>query len=206
MPWRERWFRRGDAADGTVADPPEPAAAPAYPVLVDAATRTFWSRGASAAATLVETDTHVEAAPQGRVKKLLASHEGGAVASGRPRANPAFSEAFFVELMRAQRYERAYDLLTPSCQREWGSPGRFAAAQAGGGLRHLRGVRVLSTTAVEEWVDPETAEVFEHATALEAEYTVDNGRERRVIRRQVHLVGVAGRWRSVIHPPSVSER
>ena len=202
MQWRERLFRR---AGETETAERSAAAEPAYSMLVDASTRTFWSRGAPAAATLVETDTHPSRPVTGRVKSLLAAHERGGPESGRPRANPAFSEAFFVELMRAGRYERAYDLLTPSCQREWGSASRFAAAQARGTLRQLQGVRVLNTAPVSDWVDPHTSEVFDHATAVDAEYTLDNGRDRRVIQRRVHLVGVGGRWRSVIHPPSASE-
>src|ERR1700684_2302840 len=72
------------------------------PHLVDAHTRTFWSRGALSPATLVESDAPAPAAASGRAAVLVADHQRGAAGGALPRANPAFSEAVFVELMRAR--------------------------------------------------------------------------------------------------------
>ncbi len=198
--WRRigRWFRGGAAP--TEAPDAEP-----HRHLVDAHTRTFWARGAPAPTTLVEADAPVSAVGRRRVSALLDRHERGAAAprSGRPRANPAFSEAVFVELMRARRYDRAFELLAPDCQRTWGSSEHFTDAQRGGALRHLQGATVKAVKHLEAWTDPDTGTTHTHVAELTVEYTLDNGRRSLVVDRTVHLVGVAGQWRSLCYPESV---
>jgi hypothetical protein len=89
---------------------------------VDAATRTFWSRGAADPVTLVESDTAVAARPlRDRVRAMVAAHDGGQRRGGvRPSGNPAFSEALFVELIRGGQHARAFALLAPDCQQPLG--------------------------------------------------------------------------------------
>jgi hypothetical protein len=181
-----------DDSDVMVVEPPAPRRH-----LVDSHTRTFWAPGDAAAATLVETDGHGEI-PGQRVRQLLARDQP--VRSGRPRGNPAFAEAVFVELMRARRYQRAFDQLAPECQRAWGGWGEFAAAQSHGAMRFLQGVEVREVRPVTEWRDPASGVVHAHAVELDADYTLDNGRRRQVIRRTVHLVGVEGKWHSLCYP------
>ena len=125
------------------------------PHLVDSHTRTFWSRGAIAPATLVEADESAPELPPRRAATLVADHERGTAGSQRPRANPAFSEAVFVELMRARQYRRAYALLSPECQQSWGSLQAFIDAQRIGALAQLRGVRVNEVRHIDNWRDPE---------------------------------------------------
>ncbi len=183
---------------------PDPGTTDTFAHLVDANTRTFWSHGAAATATLVEADTPV-VSRRTRVTALLERHERGRAPSpGRPRANPAFAEAVFVELMRARRYERAFDLLAPDCRRAWGSADAFAAAQAGGAVRHLQGAKVTSTDSREDWIDPESGVAYNHVAELRVEYTLDNGRRSLVVPRTVHLVGVAGQWLSICYPEAVA--
>ena len=167
------------------------------PHLVDAHTRTFWGRG-STEATLVEADTRAAAASS-RVATLVAE-ANGAVAGGRPRANPAFSEAVFVELMRARQYRRAYALLAPECQQSWGSVQRFIDAQRIGSLAALNGVRVDAVRHLEGWRDPESGMVHEHAAELDVQYTMADGQRRLSVPRTVHLVAHAGTWRSLCYP------
>jgi len=167
------------------------------PHLVDAHTRTFWGRGA-APATLVETAAG-GAGTASRVAALVAGHTSG-MSGGRPRANPAFSEAVFVELMRARQYQRAFALLAPECQQSWGSMQVFIDAQRIGSLASLRGVRVDAVRHLEGWRDPDSGIVHEHAAELDVEYAVAGGDRQVAVPRTVHLVAHGGGWRSLCYP------
>jgi hypothetical protein len=171
-------------------------------VLVDANTRTFWSRGAAVPVTLVEAD---ESAPAtgglGRVRAIVTAHEEGrSGAASRPAGDPAFSETLFVELIRAEQYARAFALLTPGCQRRWGTAGRFAEAHRGDPRHRIRGVNVTDVRRLEEWTDPELGERHREVAELDVEYSFEAGERTAVVRRTVHLVAVAGRWRSISYP------
>jgi hypothetical protein len=170
------------------------------PHLVDAHTRTFWSRGSIAPATLVEADVGAPGPFEGRAATLVADHQRGVATSSRPRANPAFTEAVFVELMRARQYRRAYALLSPECQQSWGSLEAFIAAQRIGALAQLRGVSVNQVRHLEKWRDPDSGMVHEHAAELEVQYEIGDGTRTASVPRTVHLVGLAGGWRSLCYP------
>lgn len=169
------------------------------PHLVDAHTRTFWSRGAIAPATLVEAEAAPAPVP-GRVSTLVAGHERGLAPGARPRANPAFSEAVFVELMRARQYRRAFALLSPECQQSWGSLDAFTAAQRIGALAHLRGVKVNEVRHLQGWRDPDSGMVHDHAAELDVEYQIGDATRTVSVPRTVHLVACSGAWRSLCYP------
>ncbi|HEY2570341.1 MAG TPA: hypothetical protein VGI27_02655 [Solirubrobacteraceae bacterium] len=170
------------------------------PHLVDAHTRTFWSRGAIAPATLVETDEMAPGVPARRAATLVAEHERRGASPARPRANPAFSEAVFVELMRARQYRRAYALLSPECQQSWGSLQAFIDAQRIGALAHLRGVRVDAVRHIDSWRDPDSGMVHQHAAELDVRYDIADGTRSVSVPRTVHLVAFQGGWRSLCYP------
>jgi hypothetical protein len=177
------------------------------PHLVDAHTRTFWSSGSPTPATLVEADEmSATAAVAGRAAALVADHERGVSGSTRPRANPAFSEAVFVELMRARQYRRAYALLSPECQQSWGSLQAFIDAQRIGAMVQLRGVRVDRVRQLENWRDPDSGMVHEHAAELDVEYALGDGTRTASIPRTVHLVAFRGGWRSLCYPTATARR
>lgn len=177
------------------------------PHLVDAHTRTFWSSGSTSAATLVEADAGPRA-PRSRsaATALVAGHERGDPARSRPRANPAFSEAVFVELMRARQYRRAFALLSPECQQSWGALQSFIDAQRIGALAQLRGVRVLEVRHLDGWRDPDSGMVHDHAAELEVQYEVAAGERVVGVPRTVHLVAVEGSWRSLCYPTATATR
>lgn len=153
-------------------------------------------------ATLVESEPGTAILRRGnRVAEMIAAHDAGRAPDVpvRPRANPAFAEALFVELMRAQQYRRAYDLLSSDCRRSWGSAEAFAAAQARSSLNRLRGVRVNQVRHLPEWTDPARGLTHQEVAELEVEYALD-GAEPAVVRRVVHLVADAGKWRSLCYP------
>jgi hypothetical protein len=174
------------------------------PHLVDAHTRTFWSRGALTAATLVEAEPAPPDVVAGRAAALVADHERGVNTSTRPRANPAFSEAVFVELMRARQYRRAYALLSPECQQSWGSLQAFIDAQRIGALVQLRGVRVDDVRHLENWRDPDSGMVHDHAAELDVQYELGDATRTVSVPRTVHLVAFAGGWRSLCYPTATS--
>jgi hypothetical protein len=176
------------------------------PHLVDAHTRTFWSRGAIAPATLVEADDAVPELRGRRAATLVADHERGVAGSSRPRANPAFSEAVFVELMRARQYRRAYALLSPECQQSWGSLQAFIDAQRIGALVQLRGVRVVEVRQLDNWRDPDSGMVHAHAAELDVQYEMGDGTRAVSVARTVHLVAFQGGWRSLCYPTAGAGR
>jgi hypothetical protein len=175
---------------------------PASRVLVDANTRTFWSRGAEGPVTLVESDAPAPPRPlRDRVLALVAAHDRGPRRGGsRPSGDPAFSEALFVELVRGGQHARAFDLLAPDCQLRWGSPARFAEAHTADQLQRLEGVEVVAIRHLDVWVDPDHGERHRQVAELDAEYSFGAGTRRVKLRRTVHLVAVEGRWRSLSYP------
>jgi hypothetical protein len=176
------------------------------PHLVDAHTRTFWSSGSIGAATLVEVEENDARLPTARAATLIADHQRGVGADARPRANPAFSEAVFVELMRAGQYRRAYSLLSPECQQSWGGLQAFIDAQRIGALARLRGVKVRQVRHIEGWRDPDSGMVHEHAAELDVDYEVGDAARPATVTRTVHLVGHRGEWRSLCYPTATTSR
>jgi hypothetical protein len=130
----------------------------------------------------------------------VAEHERRGASPARPRANPAFSEAVFVELMRARQYRRAYALLSPECQQSWGSLQAFIDAQRIGALAHLRGVRVDAVRHIDSWRDPDSGMVHQHAAELDVRYDIADGTRSVSVPRTVHLVAFQGGWRSLCYP------
>lgn len=194
----DRFFRRG----AQPADAGEREPAPPYTALVDANTRTFWSRGAESPATLVQGNRGAQRPPARRAAALVEAHESGyrADESLRPRANPAFTEALFVELMRAHQYPRAFAMLSSDCRTAWGSADSFASAQGGGPMRRLRGVRVLEVRHLPEWTDAEHGRTYREVAELQVEYTLGAGGDSATVPRVVHLVSDRGRWWSLCYP------
>lgn len=180
-----------------------PEAASAGHVVVDPETRTYWRRGQPAPETLVETgDDEPEAtvAPLGhRLATAVAERERRRLAGRRrPVVAPSFAEALFVELLREGRYDRAYALLAPECQRAWGSVERFAAAQRG--AARLLGVEVRRVRLLAEWRDQDR--LYHDVAEVEAEYTLRHGDGTHTVSRVVHLVAIDGQWRSLCWPAS----
>ena len=176
-------------------------------VRVDGNTRTFWARGEASATTIVDVDADDEAtSPQLRVDGHRVAEVTGR-REQRPRGNPAFSETLFVELMRAGQFARAFDHITPECQRQWGSVDNFAKAQSGsrGAHRAIQGVTVRDVRYLDSWLDPESDMAYRNVAELTVEYMVESrvGSSAPATRleRTVHLVPVAGRWRSLCAPP-----
>ncbi len=155
---------------------------------VDPDTRTYWARD----------DADATADNRSRITALLDAHERG-VAGGRPRGNPAFSEALFVELMRARQYRRAFEQLSGECRRLWGTADAFAAAQ-GTALRSLAGVRVKDVRFLPEWTDSHAGRSYRDVAELDVEYTLSGGDAHAVLPRVVHLVPDDGQWRSLCYP------
>jgi hypothetical protein len=163
---------------------------------VDGNTRTFWSEGADAPSTLIEVEGS-SSTPKRAVTELL---EKQSQTASRPRSNPVFNEATFVELMRARRFKRAYDLLAPDCQRAWGSWMAFADANRGD-MSNLRGVEVTDSQILDDWVDEARGVTHRNVAELKVEYQFGRGDTTDVIEQTVHLVGIDGKWCSLSYPP-----
>lgn len=161
----------------------------------------FEPQEADVAATLVDSEPGTAILRRGnRVAEIIAAHDTGRAddSPSRPRANPAFAEAVFVELMRAHQYRRAFELLSPDCRRAWGSAEEFAAAQARGSMSRLRGVQVKAVRHLAEWTDKERGMTHQGVAELDVEYTMSGADPPMT--RVVHLVAHAGKWRSLCYP------
>jgi len=170
-----RWLRRQPARPADTE--------PQRPADVESIGRTYWAPSPAAA----------------QVAALVDAHERGGT-SHRPRGNPAFAEAVFVELMRARQYRRAFDHLSGDCKQRWGSADRFAAAQATGAMRRLQGVSVKDVRFLPEWQDPDGGHTYHDVAELKVEYVIAAGDSATVLPRVVHLVPDSGRWRSLCYP------
>ena len=202
MAWRELWGRlqHRETVPGQYLELPRPhPQRPSDPaIVVDGNTRSFWARGEVTSATLIEVEDGFEPRTQRPITALL---QGETPAEAKPRGNPAFSEATFVELLRAGRYKRAYDMIAPDCQAAWGSWMAFADAHRGGALEMLSNIDVTEQRILESWSDPAQGVTHEHVAELEVAYTFAKGEQSKSVQQTVHLVGVDGRWRSLSYPP-----
>jgi hypothetical protein len=175
-------------------------ASPLPSYLVDAHTMTFWKRGAPRSETLVETGAATRTDRVGpRVAELVALRDRPAPQRGR-RDDPAFVEALMVELLRAGRFERAYELLAPACRQRWGSAQAFAAASAGD-AGTLAGVEVRAVRHLDDWVDEEQGMLHRDVAELEVTYHIRSGDGTFPVRRVVHQVRDRDGWRSLLFPP-----
>jgi hypothetical protein len=182
---------------------------PRSALLVDASTWTFWSRGASAAETLVEATGHQTPRTQSvssRVAAMLEARDRtrhGAAPVVPRRGDPAQAELLFVEMMRAGRFERAFRLLAPECQSRWGSEQAFLTGQQGGGHEAVRNADVRRVEILDVWPDPDSGRINREVAELTVEYLVAMDSREVLIERVVHCVLVEGRWRSLCYPPKV---
>ena len=184
-----RWLRRPDRRDVASQPRRRPHAPAPRPTQVDAANQAFWAGSETANVT------------SRRAAALVDAHERGRAPIGtRPPGNPAFSEALFVELMRANQYRRAFSLLSEDCQLSWGSPEAFAEAQGASAMRRLRGVSVKEVRYLPEWTETSRGRTYHDVAELDVEYEVGDPEPVARIRRVVHLVPGGGRWRSICYP------
>jgi hypothetical protein len=209
---RRRFRRYAPPPPPSVAAPtpasPPAATAPRSPLLVDASTWTFWSRGASAAETLVEANGHASergVSVSRRVAAMLEARDRtrhGAAPVVPRRGDPAQAELLFVEMMRAGHFERAFRLLAPECQVRWGSAAAFAAEQARcGGHEQVRHAEIRDVSVLDVWPDPDSGRINREVAELAVEYLVEIGDRDVLVERVVHMVLVDGRWRSLCYPP-----
>ncbi len=180
---------------------------PRSPLLVDAGTWTFWSRGAAAAETLVEATGHPTQPAESVSRRVAAMLEArdrsrhGAAPVVPRRGDPAQAELLFVELMRAGQFQRAYRLLAPECQVRWGSPAAFAAAQDGGGHEQVRHAEIHDVEILDVWPDPDSGRINREVAELRVAYRIEVAEREVEVERVVHMVLVDGRWRSLCYPP-----
>lgn len=200
-------LRRLGIVDRSVGEPPAAVAATpsltavTQPFMVDAHTRTYWSLGAESPQTLVEAAGGSGVPRLGTaVAAMVAERDGASRRPRRPVTDPAFSEALFVELIREERFDRAFALLTPDCQRSWGSQERFADEQRAGEGTALLGVDVRAVRLLDAWTDPEHGDSYRDVAELDVAYAVRVCERTLMLPRTVHLVAVGGRWRSIAYP------
>ena len=203
---RRRAVAAVDAGDGVPAE----GLGPARPLLVDKTTRTVWHPGVACTETLVETTRRPAPTASERVAELLAARDrrlrtrsDDAIDRVATTRDPAFLEMLMVELLRAARFERAFELLAPECRSRWLAPARFARAQAPL-ASVLGGVEVHAVRLLDEWNDPSRGRTLNDVAELDVDYRLTLGSGSATVKRTVHQVAVAGRWRVLLDPPAAA--
>jgi hypothetical protein len=177
-----------------------PGAALPGSVMVDAATRTFWRRGATSSETLIEAGATPPAPTVGHKVAVLAAAQRPVADPRRAPGpgDPAFVEMTLVEMLRAGRFDRAFALLAPDCRKAWGSVDAFARENVSA-ARHLLGAEVQASRRVASWEDAD-GRVHRGVAELEVDYALAGAERITMLRRTVHLVRAEGGWRSLVYP------
>ena len=114
--------------------------------------------------------------------------------------NPTLCEETFTRLISAERFDAAWDLLTPDSQASWKDQASFTremgARKPGRGLlgSKVREVRMLAS-----WKDEHTNKTYHEVAELVVDYRVRQRAQETVVTQDVHLVNVNGGWKSLCY-------
>lgn len=115
-------------------------------------------------------------------------------------SGPADCEELFTTLIRAEKYDSAWELLTPDSQMSWPTRQIFKdemeARQPG---RGLLGSRVREVRFLPMWTDQSTRRTHRQVAELVVDYRFRDQSREMVVTRDVHLVNVSGDWKSLCY-------
>ena len=106
----------------------------------------------------------------------------------------------FGRLIGDGRYDSAWELLTPDSQASWERRevfGREMEARRPANARvgtRVREVRILPT-----WTDHASRKTYHEVAELVVDYRVRQRQREMLVTRDVHLVNVAGAWKSLCY-------
>lgn len=115
--------------------------------------------------------------------------------------DPAATEEAFTQSVTEGNFDTAWELLTPDSQASWEGKNVFAAEMASRQpTKSVLGTRVRHVRLLPIWTDKETRKTYHEVAELVVDYRVRNKRQREMlVTRDVHLVNVAGSWKSLCY-------
>jgi hypothetical protein len=114
--------------------------------------------------------------------------------------DPAATEEAFSKHISDGRFDVAWDLLTPDSQESWHGREAFAEEMAARQPnKNLLGTRVRQVRLLPIWTDHESRKTYHEVAELVVDYRVRQRQREMLVTRDVHLVNVAGSWKSLCY-------
>src|ERR1035437_176500 len=114
--------------------------------------------------------------------------------------DPAANEEAFSKHISDGRFDVAWDLLTPDSQESWHGREAFAEEMAARQPnKNLLGTRVRQVRLLPIWTDHESRKTYHEVAELVVDYRVRQRQREMLVTRDVHLVNVAGSWKSLCY-------
>jgi hypothetical protein len=114
--------------------------------------------------------------------------------------DPAATEEAFSQHISDGRFDVAWDLLTPDSQESWHGREAFAEEMAARQPnKDLLGTRVRQVRLLPIWTDHESRKTYHEVAELVVDYRVRQRQREMLVTRDVHLVNVAGAWKSLCY-------
>jgi len=114
--------------------------------------------------------------------------------------DPAATEEAFSKHISDGRFDVAWDLLTPDSQESWHGREAFAREMtARQPNKNLLGTRVRQVRLLPIWTDHESRKTYHEVAELVVDYRVRQRQREMLVTRDVHLVNVAGSWKSLCY-------
>jgi hypothetical protein len=127
---------------------------------------------------------------------------GNAPRSARPLPHaPAAFEMRFTRLQAEGRFEEMWDMVAEEAQRAWGGREAFVREMPRFDDRtELLDVEAISVALLEGWTDLVHGRTYSNVALLVMRYRMRQDWREWTFDRQVHLVPVAGGWRTLCYP------
>ena len=140
----------------------------------------------------VQTGTGAQASPITNVAPLELDT--------RIHGDPAATEEAFSKHISDGRFDLAWELLTPDSQESWHGREAFAEEMASRQPnKNLLGTRVRQVRLLPIWTDHESRKTYHEVAELVVDYRVRQRQREMLVTRDVHLVNVAGSWKSLCY-------
>ena len=114
--------------------------------------------------------------------------------------DPAATEEAFSKNISDGHFDVAWDLLAPDSQESWHGREAFAEEMAARQPnKNLLGTRVRQVRLLPIWTDHESRKTYHEVAELVVDYRVRQRQREMLVTRDVHLVNVAGSWKSLCY-------
>jgi len=114
--------------------------------------------------------------------------------------DPAAIEEAFTKSVSEGRFNDAWDLLNPDSQASWDDKEHFAREMAARQpTKGLLGTRVRQVRLLPIWTDHASRKTYHQVAELVVDYRVRQRQREMLVTRDVHLVNVAGAWKSLCY-------
>ena len=114
---------------------------------------------------------------------------------------PAAFEMLFMKLHAEGRFDEMWDMIAEDAQRAWGGREMFIRAMPRqGDNTELVDVEVLNINVLDTWTDLRHERTYSNVAQMVLRYRVREQWKDWTLDRQVHLIPVAGGWRTLFYP------